>query len=593
MFQQWRMTFIVAAIAAATFCTGLGLTRLWDVDEPMNAVCGQEMFARGDWIVPTFNGQLRTDKPILIYWCMIAVYHFLGVTEMAARLPSALAGIGTIVLTFHLGRLMFDRRTGLVASCLASSALMFAVLARGATPDSLLIVCITASITSFVAGVAKRRGGHFSGTLDGRGTPTPVQAHGLPVLACVGMYVSMGLAVLAKGPIGVVMPLGIIGCYLLFFDDVEAAPADAGWLRRVVRYFAPRRILSIARTLRLGWGLPLVALVALPWYIMVGIRTNGEWITGFLGTHNVGRFMHPMEHHRGLPIYYVVAIFAGFFPGSVFLPVGLWSMITFIRRNNARRGAAAFLLCWIGCYVGFFTFAATKLPNYVVPCYPALAIATGYWLSAMIDRAAVRDWRLWAGYGSFVGVGVIIAVAVAIVARVLLKLDPLPALPGIVAVIGGIASLMLLYRGRVGGSVGAFLVTCFLFTLSAMTYTAWRASELEDGPMLAEQIHTLIDTQSHAAPHVATLRYSCPSLVFYLGNTVERLGAPGEIPAFFEGGGDALVMSRTAYENCRDQLPSTLAVLAETQRFMKRRESVVIVGRSTELARGDARDEVR
>ncbi|HEX5470314.1 MAG TPA: glycosyltransferase family 39 protein, partial [Lacipirellulaceae bacterium] len=143
------MTIAVALLAAASFLTGLGLARLWDEDEPKNAVCGQEMFSRGDWIVPTFNGQLRTDKPILIYWCMIAVYQLFGVSEMSARLPSALAGIGTIVLTFHLGRMMFDRRTGLMASCLAASALMFAVLARGATPDSLLIFCITASITSF------------------------------------------------------------------------------------------------------------------------------------------------------------------------------------------------------------------------------------------------------------------------------------------------------------------------------------------------------------------------------------------------------------------------------------------------------------
>ncbi len=134
MYQHWRMTIVVAVIGAASFITGLGLTRLWDEDEPKNAVCGQEMFSSGDWVVPTFNGQLRTDKPILIYWCMIAVYQVFGVSEMAARLPSALAGVGSVVLIFHLGRLMFDRRTGLMASCLAASALMFAVLAQGRLP---------------------------------------------------------------------------------------------------------------------------------------------------------------------------------------------------------------------------------------------------------------------------------------------------------------------------------------------------------------------------------------------------------------------------------------------------------------------------
>src|SRR3954462_9792868 len=279
MADLWRPTIAVGALAAVVFLSGLGLTHLWDEDEPKNAVCGHEMLQRGDWIVPTFNGQLRTDKPILLYWCMLAVYNVLGVSELTARLPSALAGMGTVILTFHLGRLMFDRRTGLIASCLAASALYLCLLARAATPDSLLVFCITASLTAFVAGVAARRGGSFNGRDDARlNEPVPVSEHGLPVFACVAMYACIGLAVLAKGPIGVVMPLGIIGCYLLLFDGIAAAPAESGRLPRMLRYGSPRRVLKIVRTLRLAWGLPLVLAIALPWYIAVGIKTNGEWL---------------------------------------------------------------------------------------------------------------------------------------------------------------------------------------------------------------------------------------------------------------------------------------------------------------------------
>src|SRR5262245_21200919 len=207
-----RATLAVAAIAAVMFFSGLGLTHPWDEDEPKNAVCGQEMFERGDWIVPTFNGQLRTDKPILLYWCMLAAFNLFGVSELTARLPSALAGVGSIVFVFHLGRLMFDRRTGLIASCLAASSLYFCLLARASTPDSLLIFCITASLTAFVAGVAARRGGTFNGVESGDVSQrVAVIEHGLPDIALVGMYFCVGLAVLAKGPIGIVMPLGIVG----------------------------------------------------------------------------------------------------------------------------------------------------------------------------------------------------------------------------------------------------------------------------------------------------------------------------------------------------------------------------------------------
>jgi 4-amino-4-deoxy-L-arabinose transferase-like glycosyltransferase len=593
MYQNPRITIIVAAIAATVFIVGLGAPRLWDEDEAKNSVCGQEMLARGDWIVPTFNDQLRTDKPILLYWCMIAMYHVIGVSEFSDRLPSALAGIGSVVLTFHLGRLMFNARSGLLASCVFASALMFAVLARGATPDSLLIFCITASIASFVAGVAARRGGHFNGPIDrGTGGPNPIQDHGLPALACVGMYTAMGLAVLAKGPIGIVMSLGIIGSYLLFFDGVPDATAGSSWLRRMTRYFSPRRIVRIMSTLRLGWGLPLVALVALPWYIAVGMDTHGEWIIGFLGKHNIGRFTQPLEHHNGLPIYYLVAILVGFFPGSVFLPVAIWKMVTTIRRGGSERPAVALLLCWIWCYVGFFTLAATKLPNYVVPCYPALAIAVGAWLSMAIDRATARDWRLRAGYWTVVVVGIAATIALAILAHMLLKTDPLPALPGVVAVVGGILCLLVLRRGNVRGSVVACIVTGLAFTSSAMTYTAYRASQLEEGPVIADRIHELVAT-SNGVPRVATYRYFTPTLVYYLGHAVTRLDSPEDIGTFFDQGGDALVLQRAVYDQERKRLPGNVTVLAEEQRFLRKHDRVVLIGRPTQIARGEAREQSR
>jgi 4-amino-4-deoxy-L-arabinose transferase-like glycosyltransferase len=588
----WRNTFAVAAVAAVMFLAALGSTRLWDEDEPKNAACGQEMLNRGDWIVPTFNGQLRTDKPILLYWCLLAVYNVLGVSEFTARLPSALAGVGTVVLTYHLGRMLFNRRSGFIASCLLACALNFAVLARAATPDSLLILCITASLASFVAGVAARRGGHFSGALAGQSSNCkPIADVGLPALACVGMYVAMGLAVLAKGPIGVVMPLGIAGSYLLFGDGAVAVPSDGGWLRRWSLFFAsciaPHNVIRMLRALRIWWGLPLAALVAVPWYVAVGVQTHGQWLRGFLGTHNVGRFLHPMENHHGLPLYYFVAVLIGFFPGSVFLPVALWSSANDVRDNDGRRPSAAFVLCWIGCYLGFFTLAATKLPNYVVPCYPALALATGAWLSAVAARATARDWRLIAGYACLGIAGVAAAVGLGIAAQLLLKIDPSLALPGVVAMVGAVICVALLRGNRVQASLANFVATCLLMTATAMTYTAARISPLQDGPNLAQRINALPVALEHA-PRVATYRYSPPTLVYYLHHPVERLETD-QLVTFFDRG-EVLIMPRDAYEREREHLPSDVNVLGEEQRFLRKNNSVVMLGRSTDVARGDRGD---
>ena len=204
-----------------------------------------------------------------------------------------------------------------------------------------------------------------------------------------------------------------------------------------------------------------------------------------------------------------------------------------------------------------------------------------------------RDWRLWAGYGSLLVVGVGATIALAVVTHVLLQIDSLPALTGVVAIVGGVVCLTLLYRGRVGVSVGAFIVTCLVFTTTAMTYTARRANQLQDGPLVAERIRAVMDTRSQHEPRVAALGYFAPSLVYYVGQPIQRFSQPEQVSQFFEQGGDAVVMLRADFEKHHDRLPGGLSILTETPRFMKKGESVVVLGRSTEVARGNNRDQYR
>src|SRR5688572_28822694 len=105
--SRLKQTGLVAAVAALVMLTNLGGPRLWDRDEPRNAGCALEMLRRGDWVVPVFNAELRTHKPVLLYWCIIAAYEVIGVGELAARLPSALAAIGSCVCVYCLGRRLF------------------------------------------------------------------------------------------------------------------------------------------------------------------------------------------------------------------------------------------------------------------------------------------------------------------------------------------------------------------------------------------------------------------------------------------------------------------------------------------------------
>jgi len=121
MNDAWRQRWIVGLVAAVVFFTRLGGPTLWDEDEPKNAECAREMHERGDWIVPTFNEALRTDKPILLYWLMRSAYLTFGVSEFSARFASAVLGVGTVLLAFQIGRILYPSRAGLWGGVILAS----------------------------------------------------------------------------------------------------------------------------------------------------------------------------------------------------------------------------------------------------------------------------------------------------------------------------------------------------------------------------------------------------------------------------------------------------------------------------------------
>src|SRR5688500_10820068 len=149
---------IAAAVASVVMLTNLGGPRLWDRDEPRNAGCAREMLASGDWIVPTFNAQLRTHKPVLLYWCIMVSYAVLGIGEFSARLPSALFAIGSVLATYVLARRLFSPQAALWSAIVLATSLMFGVAGRAATPDAALIFFATLATAVYVMGTFQPRG---------------------------------------------------------------------------------------------------------------------------------------------------------------------------------------------------------------------------------------------------------------------------------------------------------------------------------------------------------------------------------------------------------------------------------------------------
>lgn len=590
----WR-PWLVATVAAVMFLTNLGGSRLWDEDEPKNARCGVEMHQRGEWVVPTFNDELRSHKPVLVYWAMRASYAVFGVSEFSARLPSALAGILIALMCYHLGRLLFDRTTGLLAGLLLTSALMFAVLMRASTPDGVLMISTTAALLAFVSGVAARRGGTFSGVGP---DVAPLASFQLPMPHTIAMYLAMGIAVLAKGPIGVLLPLWAIALYGLFGEPVDpdkkTTQEGPAW-RRFIAWFAasaaPTRWARGAWSIRIPLGLLLVAAVAAPWYVAVSLRTGGDWLTGFLGTHNVGRFAGVMEGHDGRPFYqgyYLITFLVGFFPASCFLPIAAAGGVAQRRALAAQARSYAFGLAVIGAWLSFFSLAATRLPNYVIPCYVGLALVTAAWLVSQVRRfetagvtATVRSW-LGLGLTSSVVVGVVLTIALGIVGGVLMGSSPLIGLIGLAPLAGGAIGLWYLSADRPKQAVQAFAGGALAFTFLGLTIVAPLASQFADGPEVAERIARL-ESNLGTKLRVATHRYTTPSLVWELDRHVPGLDVD-ETTELLADPSAIVVMTAEAYDSIKADLPPGAVELADQGRFLRRHKRVVVIGHRQMLA---------
>jgi 4-amino-4-deoxy-L-arabinose transferase-like glycosyltransferase len=506
---------LLLAVAAVLFLPHLGTPSLWDIDEGNNAEAAREMLERGDWVVPVFNYQLRVDKPALLYWLQLFAYQLFGVGEFAARLPSALGGLATVLVTYELGRRLFGASAGLLAGLILASAGLFCASAHFANPDALLNAFTALTFLVFWQGFVRGSRGWF-----------------------VPAGVSTALAVLAKGPVGLLLPATVIGLFLL-------------WSRELRRLLDRRLVLSLV----------VFTLVALPWYVWVGAETKGQFLRGFLLTHNVERFRSPMEHHAGQPYYYLIALAAGFAPWSAFLGLTIWCSVRQWRQARANACnlpspphpltpspppvlalAQVFLWCWVGVYFLFFSCSGTKLPNYILPLYPPIALLTAHFLDAW-RRETVRP-PAWAIHTSLVclaliGVGTVVALLLAggaieasfLHGRRLPGLERWAVLGGL-PLAGTIGAWWCFRRGYRTGLVASVAVASVLFVGGLLS---WGGVALDTYKAPRPLVHALESAQTQPEIRVACYQYFQPSIVFYCRREVYRFTEEGQAVEFLRG----------------------------------------------------------
>lgn len=505
---QHRLGHYAILLTATALLTlpNLGAHSLWDVDEGINAEAAREMMEAESYISPLFNFELRTAKPALLYWLQMISYSLFGVNEFAARLPSVLAAMLTVLLTYELGRRMFGPSAGLLGGLVLASAIEFCMLAHAATPDSTLLLFTVLTFYLF-----------WIGSRDGRQW----------WYAPVGL--AEGFACLTKGPIGLVLPTTAIILFLIWNGE---------WKRLLNK--------------RMVWWFLAFFVAAGPWYILVTVETRGAWIKQFIGRENVNRFMTPMENHRGPFYYHFAALFVFFAPWSIFLIGTIWHAIQEARKpvepgkSYPPREASRFLLCWISTYLLFFSLAATKLPNYVAPIYPALAILTARLLSQWrmgmltttnrIPRAALLTFAL---------IGVLTMLLFPIAGgwiRLPIRMAVFPDMAkwfwvGIIPIFGALVAWRCLRFEERGKTVAAFAAASIAFVGLLAAFPVVTFSNYHTPRLLVEEAQL---KQPNRDIRLASLFWFQPSAVFYSQREIEKLTS-------WEQASDRLEMNAPVY----------------------------------------------
>lgn len=591
---------IIVAISATVFFTNLGEARLWDRDEPRNAGCAAEMMAQGELVVPIFNDELRHQKPILLYWLMMSAYSVFGINEFSARFWSAVLAISTSVMTYIIARRLTSPRAALIAGIALATSLMFGVAARAATPDSTLIFCSTAALMFYVLGTFSNR------SESERPLPTsswfPDEWRFV-----VAMYSMMGLGVLAKGPVGFVLPMAMIGLFMLIQRLPNTEEGNEKQMSRLAAWtslFQPFYPVHFVRTF---WAMrPILAtavilLIAAPWYLAVDARTDGTFTNKFFVGENLGRATATMESHSGGLWFYPLVLLLGFFPWSVF-----WGPITvsLIGKRLELSSAARFSLCIIVVQVGAFSLAKTKLPSYVTPCYPALAILTGICLDELAtQRSRISRGWFYAAMGGLALAGSGTAIGLALVASKQMPAQLWLSGLGLIPIIAAGWMILMLAKNKLEQIPEVFAISATLFCVGVFGFGTPSVDREQNNHVILKTLNDApVDTK------VVSFGQLEPSWVFYSGRPILELnmGPAHEIEkrqesiparefwqpkprprveAFFDSNPTALVItSSDELSQIQERLPDDYDVIETADYFLKSKKLFLLGPRTLKVA---------
>jgi len=492
-FLGWIEPALILALALTLNLAGNGRTGLWDRDEPRYAVSVREMRARGDWFLPTFNDEPRYQKPILIYWLMGLGTALAGDNPFGARLVSAIAGAGTVLAVWALGRKMLGPRGGrLAAIVLATAPIMIAESKLATTDATLALWLVGCQACLWTLGQRPSR------------------------VAAVSFWVLLSLATLTKGPIGPAL-IGVSGILAWWW----------GWKPPAWQ--------------RLNWriGVPLFIGLVAPWFVGITIVSGGDFLRVAVGRQIVHRMASDMEAHGGFPGYYPLVSGLVFYPWSALIPAALLGAV--LRRKSSP--LLGFFLGWIIGPLLLLECFRTKLIHYYLPAFPACALLLAWSVLAIESEGVnIRRWPLGRlAISLLVAIGLAATVLFASVGM-LVRGDlgwPLAMTSAVIAA-GTLAGLSLLQRGATARAVYALAGTWALVLLALGGWLIPLGEPYRTARVLGERLRV---RSAEMGMEPVLLEFQEPGVVYALGRPIATTRDRDGFFAHLQGGRSILTVA--------------------------------------------------
>jgi 4-amino-4-deoxy-L-arabinose transferase-like glycosyltransferase len=430
-----RIGWAILILATLYVCyfSHLGTIGFVGPDEPRYAWIARDMVETGDWVTPRLYGKPWFEKPPLFYWGAALCFKLFGVSEAAARLPSAISALFATLAMAWLALRLYGAETARWLLLLLPTTVGMIGFSHAAATDMPFSGMLTIAMvcTAVVLGLTRNEN-------------TPILPR-TPWLALILFGFFLGLAVLAKGPAAIILSAGAI----FFWGLITKRWRDA------FRLLHPVAIASFCLT-------------ALPWYILCA-RRNPHFFRIFIIEHNFKRYLTPEFQHNQPFWFYIPITFLALLPWATLSPLSLVDAWRAWRENRWRRSQALLFACWVVLTILFFSISKSKLPGYVLPATPPIVLLLTRAISLRLR--SVGPSSRWIGIVSGMTLLCIACATLAGIDKIPFQVDYSPPGPlGIVIVTVGFCGIVVSLLGALKKTVPALLLSAVVF-LGAVVFS--------------------------------------------------------------------------------------------------------------------------